>query len=379
LNNEQVTACRKHAGAARYAYNWGLARKQEAYKATGTSPSAIDLHRDLNALKKTNAPWMYEVSKCAPQEALRNLDTAFAHFFRRCKLKREGKLKGKVGYPKLKTKKRGLGSFRLTGSIVVSPDAIQLPRFGRVQLKERGYLPISSVKIRLAAVSEQAGHWYVSVLVEQEQAVPENSGPVVGVDLGVKTLATLSDGTTIPNPRHLKRRLKKLKRLHRAVSRKRKGSQNRKKAARRLGRLYRKVGNQRHNTLHQVTTMLAKTKSVIVIEDLNVAGMLKNHHLAQAIGDVGFSEFRRQLTYKATWYGSQVMLADRWEPSSKTCSGCGWVDEDLTLADRTFRCRNLKAACGHVIDRDLNAAINLAKLAGSSSESRNACGEGSAG
>jgi putative transposase len=128
LNDRQVTACKRHAGAARYAYNWGLARKREAYQATGKSPSAIDLHRELNALKKTDLPWMYAVSKCAPQEALRNLDNAFAHFFRRCKLHREGTLTGKLGYPQRKSKKKGLGSFRLTGSIVICPDAIQLPR-----------------------------------------------------------------------------------------------------------------------------------------------------------------------------------------------------------------------------------------------------------
>jgi putative transposase len=217
----------------------------------------------------------------------------------------------------------------------------------------------------------------VSIQVEQERAVPENTGPVVGVDLGVKVLATCSDGTVIPNPRHLKRRLKKLKRLHRVVSRRKKGSKNRKKAARNLATLYRTVANQRKNTLHQVTARLAKTKSVIVIEDLNVSGMLKNHHLAAAIADVGFYEFKRQVQYKAAWYGSRVMLASRWEPSSKTCStpGCGWVDEDLTLADRVFRCER----CGLVIDRDLNAAINLAKLAGSLSDSLNACGAESAG
>jgi putative transposase len=379
LNDRQITACRRHAGAARYAYNWGLQRKQEAYRATGDSPSAMELHRELNALKQTNVPWMYAVSKCAPQEALRNLDTAFAHFFRRVKLKRQGKLRGKVEYPKLKTKKRGLGSFRLTGRIVVFPDAIQLPRLGRLRLKERGYLPTSGVKVLSATVSEQAGHWSVSMQVEQEQAVPENTGPVVGVDLGVKRLATLSDGTFIPNTRHLQRRLKQLMRFQRAVARKQKGSQNRKKAARRLGRLYQKIAHQRANTLHHVTTRLAKTKSVIVIEDLHVAGMLKNHHLAQAIADVGFGEFRRQLTYKAAWYGSRVIVADRWEPSSKTCSGCGWVEEQLTLADRTFRCRNSAVPCGLVMDRDLNAALNLAKLAGSSSERQNACGEASAG
>jgi len=193
--------------------------------------------------------------------------------------------------------------------------------------------------------------------------------------LGIKTLATLSDGTVIANPRHFKRQLKQLKRLQRAVSRKRKGSQNRRKAVRKLAALHRKIANQRANTLHHLSTHLAKTKAVVVIEDLNVAGMLKNHRLAQAISDVGFTEFRRQLTYKAAWYGCRVVVVSRWEPTSKTCSICGWVDSDLTLADRVFRCED----CGLVIDRDLNAANNLAQLAGSSSESQNACGEESAG
>jgi putative transposase len=216
------------------------------------------------------------------------------------------------------------------------------------------------------------------VLVQQEHVAPVNHGQVVGVDLSVKTLATLSDGTSEPNPRALKHSLKKLKRLQRAVTRKPKGSRNRCKAAQRLGTLHRRIANQRANTLHQVTSRLAKTKSIVVIEDLNVAGMLKNHQLAQAIADVGWGEFRRQLAYKAAWYGCRVLVASRWEPSSKTCSRCGWVDEDLTLADRIFCCED----CGQALDHDVNAALNLAKLAklaGSSSERQNACGEESAG
>ena len=161
------------------------------------------------------------------------------------------------------------------------------------------------------------------------------------------------------------------------MSRRQKGRQNRKKAAHTLGKEYRKVGNQRANTVHQFTSRLAKTKSVVVMEDLNVSGMLKNHHLAQASSDVGCAEFRRQLLYKAAWYGCRVIVASRWEPSSKTCSDCGWVDEDLTLADRVFRCEN--PGCGLVMDRDLNAALKLSKLAGSSPESQNAGGEDSAG
>src|SRR5258707_8358031 len=175
-----------------------------------------------------------------------------------------------------------------------------------------------------ATVSEQAGHWYVSVLVEQEHVVPENTGPVVGVDLGLKRLATMSDGGTAENPRHLKTRLRKIKRLHRAVTRKVKGSQNRKKAARCLGNHYRTVAHQRTNTLHQFTSRLAKTKSVVVIEDLNMAGLLKNHALALAISDVGWGAFRRQLTYKAAWYCRRVVVADRSFTSSKTCCRCGW-------------------------------------------------------
>ena len=194
LNDQQVTACRQHAGAARWAYNWGLHVKQEQYRASKKSATAIDLHRELNSLKKTQVPWMYQVSKCAPQEALWNLDAAFQQFFRRCALKKQGTWQGKLGYPRFKTKKKGLGSFRLTGRIVVSEKSIVLPRLGRLRLKERGYLPTGRVQILSATVSEQAGHWYVSVQVEEEQSIPENTGPVVGIDLGVKQLATLSDG-----------------------------------------------------------------------------------------------------------------------------------------------------------------------------------------
>jgi transposase len=207
LYNAQITACTQPAGAARWAYNWGLARKQESYRTTGTSPSAMDLHRELNALKQTELPWMYAVSKCAPQEALRNLDAAFAHFFRRAKRKQQGQLRGRAGYPQRKSKKHGLGSFRLTGTIAVFPDAVQLPRLGRLRLKEHSYLPTAdatgttSVRILSATVSEQSNHWYVSLQVEQERVVPVNTGPVVGVDLGVKTLATRSPTLrSLPTP-----------------------------------------------------------------------------------------------------------------------------------------------------------------------------------
>jgi putative transposase len=371
LNNIQKTACARHAGAARWAYNWGLARKVEAYRNGEKVPTAIDLHRELNVLKKGELSWMYEVSKCAPQEALRNLDQAYAHFFRRVKEKKAGR-KIEVGFPKFKSKKNGLGSFRMTGVIHIFEHSIQLPRLGRLRLKERRYLPEDGVHILNATVSERAGRRFVSVQVEKEIPDPKASyQPVVGVDLGILALATVSDGTRIENPRALKRDLGKIKRLQREVSRRKKGSANREKAVRHLARAHLRVANVRKNALHQVTSRLARTKSAVALEDLNVTGMIKNHHLAQAILDVGFYEFRRQMLYKGQWYGCQVILANRFYPSSKRCSQCGHIRVEMELSERVYICEN----CGLMIDRDLNAAINLELLTTGSSPESYACGE----
>jgi putative transposase len=357
----------KHAGTARYAYNWGLTRYQQEYAAGRKTPTAISLHKELNTLKQTDLAWMYEVSKCAPQEALRDLEQAFKHFFRKVKLKQQGQWKGKLGYPRYKNKKQRIGSFRLTGAIHVEERHIQLPRLGKLRLKEHGYLPTQEIKILSATVSEQAGRWFVSLQVEEEHPEPEVAlGRTLGIDLGIKALATLSDGSRIDNPKVLRSHLKKLRRLSRRHSRKQKGSKNRQKAARKLARLHAHIANVRKDTLHKVTSMIvAKTKPVherptcIVLEDLQISGMLKNRKLSRAIADVGFFEFRRQLVYKTNQAGSLVYTVSRWEPSSKTCSWCGWIDEDLTLADRIFRCEE----CGYVSDRDYNAAINLALVA----------------
>lgn len=367
LNNAQTTACLKHAGAARYSYNWGLRRYQEEREAGRKAPNAISLHKELNALKQSDLLWMYEVSKAAPQESLRDLEKAFKNFWKRCQLKKQGRWRGKLGFPRFKSKKRGIGSFRLTGAIHVGENWIQLPRLGKLRLKERGYLPTKEVKILSATVSEQAGKWFVSVQVEEEQAEPGFAvGETIGLDQGVKALATLSDGRVIGNPKALGSRLKKLKRLSRQHARKQKGSKNRQKATRKLARLHAHIANVRKDTLHQVTSLIvAKTKpdherpSCIVLEDLHIRGMLKNRKLSRAIADVGLFEFRRQLEYKAKQAGSLVYTVSRWEPSSKTCSWCGWIDDDLRLSDRLFHCEE----CGDVIDRDLNAAINLALTA----------------
>ncbi len=366
LNNKQRNTCVRHAGAARFAYNWGLERKIAAYQAGEKTPSAIDLHRQLNRLKKAELSWLYEVSKCAPQEALRDLDRAFQHFYRRVKEKRAGK-SVKVGFPRFKSRKRRVGSFRLTGAIRIFEGHIQLPRLGILRLKERGYLPTGDVHILNATVSEKAGRWFVSVQVEMGIPDPEPiEKPVAGVDLGINRMAQVSDGTYFENPHALKNAQKKLKRLQRVVSRRKPGSANRQKAVKQLAKAYYRVANIRKDSLHQATTWLARNKSTIVLEDLHVNGMLKNHHLAQAIADVGWHEFRRQLQYKGQWYppfhrgwyGCEVFLADRFFPSSKQCSQCGTVKDSLGLGQRTYHCEN----CGLVIDRDWNAAINLEQL-----------------
>jgi putative transposase len=357
LNKSQRTLCRKHAGCARFAYNWGLKRKIAEYARKGKSPSAIDLHRELNHLKKTEFTWMYEVSKCAPQEALRNLDQAFRHFYRRV---RNGE---KPGFPKFKSRKHGSGSFRLTGTIHVFKDTIQLPRLGRLRSKERGYLPSESDSMHIlsATISAKADRWFVSLNVQEKSDVEQNTGPIAGVDVGLRRLATVSDGTYIENPKAILQYERKLKRTQRKLSRKRRGSKNHRKALFKLQKIHMRITNIRNDALHKATSLLAKTKSVVSIEDLNVEGLLKNHSMAKAVSDASFFEFRRQMEYKAQWYGVMIVVASRFFPSSKRCSRCGHVKADLELSVRTYVCD----WCGFTVDRDLNASFNLACVAAS--------------
>lgn len=227
-NNKQRTLLLKNAGTARFVYNWGLNIKKQAMEKKTRIPSAIDLHRELVKLKQTEHPWLYETSKCSPQEALRNLDNAFKNFFRKCKLKKQGKFKGKVGFPKFKNKKKGIGSFRLYGSINIMNNHIQLPRLGKIKLKEKSYLPINAKTLNVT-ISERAGRWFASIQAEQEIELPkEKKHDVIGVDLGIKTLAVCSNGEIFENPKALRSRLKKLCKLQRWTSRKKLGSKNKK-------------------------------------------------------------------------------------------------------------------------------------------------------
>jgi putative transposase len=356
----------RHAGVSRWAYNWGLERKAQTFRETGQSLDAMKLHKELNRLKATEYPWLYETSKCAPQEALRDLDRAFQNFWR---ARREGQ---RCGFPRFKSRKRSPSSFRLTGKIRVSEKAVRLPRLGWIRLKERGYIPIEGVRILSATLSERAGRWFVSVRVEQSVGHQVVEGPVVGADLGVLRWVTLSDGTVWQAPASLARLERRLSRAQRALSRKRKTSRNRRKASVAVARLAFRLSNTRRDALHKITTQLARTKSVVVVEQLNVSGMLANRRLAHAVSSRTFASFRQMLEYKARWYGSKVVLAPRFYPSSKRCScvGCENVEDSLVLAQRTYTC----SSCGCSRDRDLNAALNLRNVAGSFSDTLNACG-----
>ena len=366
LNDKQRTSCLQHAGAARWAYNFGLHRKQEAYSAKQKTPTAIDLHRELCRLKKTDLQWLYTVSKCAPQQALRNLDTAYKNFFRKCKQNTK-----KKGFPKFKSRKQGIGSFFLEGAIYVDNKTITVPRIGKLRLKEHGYIP-PGIKVKSVVISERAGHWFVTAKTDELLPKLPCGGEVLGVDLGIKNLATLSDGIMFENPKALRKAQHLLRQRQKAVSRKPKGSSNRHKAVQKLAKLHYRVVCIRNDTIHKATAAITKRAAVLGIESLNVAGMLKNHRLAGALSDASFSEFRRQLEYKMKWRGGIIVRADRFFPSSKACSSCGLVREKLLLSERIFRCE-----CGNEIDRDINAAINLRNLAVSSTVETACCPGGS--
>jgi len=365
-NNKQRTLLVKHAGTARFAYNWGLVRRIKEYNATGKSCRAMEQHRQLNILKKTEYLWMYEVSKCAPQEALRDLDRAFSNFFRSVK---SGK---RIGFPKFK--KKGIhDSFRLTGSIHVSVGSVILPRIGEIRTKEQTDL---KGQILSATVSKGANRWFVSFTVERERERHKIAGDTrVGVDVGITCFAVFSDGRRIESPKPLQEAVNLLKRRSRHHSRKKKRSANRKKSALRLARLHRKIRNRRKDFLHKVSTLLAKTKRVVVVEDLNVQGMMRNRHLSRYIADAGWSEFLKLLDYKTKWYGSSLVKAPRFYPSSKRCSVCGAIKSNFKLSEREFACEK----CGFTIDRDENAARNLEHLSTASSAGSYACGDTSGG
>lgn len=263
--------------------------------------------------------------------------------------------KEKFGEPNYKNK-HGDQSFRLPfPKFKVVDNKVRIEKIGWIRIVIDRKILDNARFISCTVSKNRAGQYFVSVLVEAEQYHKQKTGKTVGVDLGIKTLATLSDGIIVENPHFLRENQAKLKRMQRHLSRKKLGSNRRKKCKLKVSRLHRDIANKRSWYMHNLTTMLVNDYDVICIEDLNTSGMLKNHKLASSVSDASFSMFRNQLEYKCQWYGKELVVIDRFYPSSKICSRCGWKNKDLKLSDRTFICKD----CGLEIDRDLNAAINI--------------------
>ncbi|MCA2178278.1 IS607 family element transposase accessory protein TnpB [Nonomuraea glycinis] len=394
-----------HCGAVRVAFNWGLAQvranlaQREAERSYGIpedrltpalSWSMYSLRKRWNQVKDEVAPWWAGNSKEAYACGLTRLADALSNW----RDSNSGKRKGpKMGFPRFKTKRRAARSVHFTtGTIRLDGHThVILPMLGRIKTHEpitklAGLLTEGGARIASATVRWQEGRWHVSFTVHTERppAAPTRPDAVLGVDLGIKTLAVFSDGRPpVPNPRHLNNAMRKLRRLSRAVSRKhgpdrrtgQRPSQRWQRANAARNRAEHRVAALRRDGIHKLTTSLARTYGTIVVEDLHVAGMIRNRRLARAVSDAGFGEIRRQLAYKTAWHGGRLLVASRWFPSSNTCSSCGAVKAKLPLRVRTYVCEG----CGLSMDRDENAALNLASLvertvAGSGPETRNGRG-----
>lgn len=370
--NTQATYFKKACGVARFAYNWALAEWKTQYKqdkiyrddclAKGiqidktklNNPSQFKLRKQLNSIKRQQFPFMLEVTKCSPQEAIIQLGKAFDNFF-----------KGQTNYPQFR--KKGINDrFSLTNDqfkLKTKKDKphIQIPNLGLVRMRE--HLRHNG-KILSAKVFSKGGKWFVSIAVELnsddivnqlKRGQSTKTSKEVGIDLGVTDLATLSDGTKIKAPKPLKNKLKKLQRLSKQLSRKQKGSKNRAKAKTKLSRLHYKISCIRKDFLHKLSTDLVRKFDTICLENLNIKGMVKNRKLSRAISDLGFYEFKRQLVYKANQWGKTVKEVDRFYPSSKTCHCCQYKIDELPLSARYWTCPN----CNTNHDRDINASINI--------------------
>jgi putative transposase len=352
-----VRAC----GISRFAYNWALARWKEKYEAGDCDMSGYSLVKEFNAVKADEFPWTSEVTKWAPQKAIQDLGDAFRRFFK--KVSR---------YPKFKKKGIAKDGFYLgIGHFQIDGKYLRIPKLGWVRMAQELRFP---GKTKSIVIGQEAGRWYASVLVEVDDTweYPHRceTQAVVGIDLGIKTLATLSDGSKYEGPKALITYERKLRRLSKSLSRKKKGSRNRNKARQKLARLYARIKNVRKDYTHKLTAEIVRTNQWIGIENLNIKGMSKLRSLSKRISDVAWRELRRQLEYKSILAGSNIIVADRFFPSSKTCSSCGHKLDELSLAVRQWSC----PYCKDRHDRDVNAAINLQHVAARVAETKNACG-----
>ena len=335
-------------GTARFAYNWALRRWREKYTA-GEKFGEGDIAKELNAIKREQFPWMLEVPKTVVQQAIKNLGRGYQNFFNSVKGKRKGP---KMAPPDWKSKRKSKPSAKLdngAGTFSFDGKSVKLPMVGRIKTFEELRLdgkPLGT------CLSFQGGRWWLSVQVELpdvEKTV--NPKSAIGIDLGLTTAVTLSNGEKFEAPKPLKGALKKLRRMNKSLHRKVKGSQNREKAKLKLSRLHFRIGCIRKDWIHKLTTSIAKRFSLVCVEGLNIDGMMANHKLSRAISDIGWGETVRQLKYKA----DAVQEVGTFYPSSKTCYRCGHVIDKLSLSDREWTCPN----CGKVHDRDENAALNI--------------------
>lgn len=378
---EQERALRSHAGAARFAWNWGLAQCRTRYAAEKKWYSAFELQKLWNVEKKANPAlaWWPENSKCVYQQAFQNLDRALHDFIKSKRGQRKGK---QMGFPRHKKRGKARDSFRLGGTLRCDGSTVTLPRLGVIRTHEPtgklGCLVADAVaRIRSATVSRTAQRWFVSFSVEVERDIPARHarpGTAVGIDVGIKAQITAVDDTgqvlVFPGSKPLAASLRRLRRASRAHSRKLPGSARRRRSAARIARIHARIANVRIDATHKATSLLSRQYETIVVEDLNIAGLTRNRRVARALIDQGLGQAHRLLSYKSAWNGGLLVTADRWYPSSKTCSACGAAKAKLPLGERTFRCD----ACNLVMDRDENAARNLLQLAASGAESRNARG-----
>ncbi|ADE37291.1 IS200/IS605 family element RNA-guided endonuclease TnpB [Methanohalophilus mahii] len=351
---EQEEKFFQHFGACRFIYNWALEQKIKSYEQDGKSISRFDLNKGITILKRDGEhEWLKDVNSQSLQGATLNLDNAFTRFFRE-----------KRSFPKFKSKKNPVQAYNVPQNYKVDfeNNKIYLPKIGNVKtILHRHY---GDGDLKTATVSRTStGKYYISILVDNGLETPKKSefseNDTVGIDVGIKDFAITSNGNKIDNPKHLRNSMKRLKVLSKRLSRKQKGSKNRKKARQKIAKIHEKISNQRHDFQHKVSTKLISENQAVVLETLNVSGMLKNHNLAQHISDASWSSFVTKLEYKAEWYGKTILRIGQFEPSTKICNVCGYHNKNITLADRKWQCHD----CGTSHDRDVNAAVNIKKFA----------------
>ena len=355
-NQEQMETLSKYFGCVRFIYNWGLNRKIETHKESGKSISYVQLSRELTLLKQQKEfAWLKECSSDSLIQSLRNLDRAFSNFFKK-----------NAKYPKFKSKKCSSDSIKFIRNVHFDfiDWTVKLPKIGKIDLcKNRTFNQETNKIVNCTVSKDSCGTYWCVVTVDDLQEIPSKAeirkDSSVGIDLGIKYYAILSDGRKFSNPKYLENTKKKLAHLQKVLARKEKGSKNYEKMKIKVAKCHRKIANKRNDYLHNLSSYLVNNYKTICLEDLNVNGMTKNHHIARAIQDASWGEFTRQLQYKSDWNGNNIIYIGRFEPSSKTCSVCGYKKEDLKLSDRYWVCPQ----CGTKHDRDINAAINIKEMA----------------